>query len=63
MAKIISLSFITTVGLQESDLLHCFDALGDYAVIEITPHIDHGVDDGSVVRVSIDPVHKGLINL
>ena len=63
MAKVIALSFVTTVGLQESDLLDCFHALSDYAMLEITAHVDHCVDDGSVVRVSIDSVHKGLIYL
>jgi hypothetical protein len=45
-------------GAQESQLLAGFDALGNYPLVEVSPHADHRTDDGRVIGVGGDVAHE-----
>jgi hypothetical protein len=53
-----ALPFMALPGAQESQLLAGFDALGNYPLVEVSPHADHRTDDGRVIGVGGDVAHE-----
>src|ERR1700683_571002 len=62
LAEEVALSFHTVPGLEECELLLCFDALGNHALFKVLAHINYGADDWRVVGIGGNPVDKGLVN-
>src|SRR3990172_7947115 len=58
MTEIVTLSFVTSPGLKESELLFRFHAFGDHPLVEAPGHADHRTDDRGIVGIEEHPVHE-----
>src|ERR1700733_14287033 len=61
-AEEIALAFRAVVGAKECELCLCFDAFGNHALLEVLAHVNYGAHDWSVIGITRDSVHEGLVD-
>jgi hypothetical protein len=62
LAEEVALPFHTVPRPEECELVFCFDALGNHALLKVLAHINDGADDWRVIGICGNPVDKGLVN-
>ena len=57
-AEVVPLSLGAELGLQEGQLLLCFDTLGDYPLLETLANRDDGSDDDGFIGSAVNVMYE-----